>query len=287
MTMQTLLLRLTLAVAVVSAPLTIVAGKEPEKNSSGTKISIEQVNVSRERTTFNLSYSISLGENVKWARTELLISTDGGETWSGIPAGGKVSGDIGRIGESGQKLIKYDFSRNKEELAGKKLAFKVNVKSKDVLESNVLAMASASVFPQMSYGLMGGWVRKFGGYAKVRTDFNFPGTTFTCDKAGNIEGGGTIWTSGKEQKARFNFTAGVLFRASHWLYPYTGLGYGSRTLCWEDYQGQWAKVSDYSCSGVSLEIGAIFKLGKFAVSAGVSNTAFKYTEVEIGLGVMF
>ena len=287
MTMTTLLLRTMLAVAAVPASLAVAAGREAGKTLSGGEISIEQVNVSRERTTFNISYSISLGENVRWARTELLISTDGGDTWSSIPTGGKVSGDVGRIGEGGQKLIKYDFSGNKEALAGKKLAFKVNIKSKDVLESNILAMASVSVFPQMSYGLMGGWVRKFGAYAKIRTDFHFPGTSFTCDKDGNIEGGGTIWTSGEEQKARFNFTAGALFRACHWLYPYAGLGYGSRTLCWEDYQGQWAKVSDYSCSGLSLEAGAIFKFGKFAVSAGVSNTAFKYTEVEIGLGVMF
>jgi hypothetical protein len=55
---------------------------------------------------------------------------------------------------------------------------------------------------------------------------------------------------------------------------------------WQDYNGQWAQVSDYSCKGIAAEAGLIIKMGPVAVSAGVSTTAFRYTELEVGIGLM-
>ena len=58
-------------------------------------------------------------------------------------------------------------------------------------------------------------------------------------------------------------------------------------MYWKDFEGEWAKVTDMSCSGVSIDAGVIMSFGKVAVTLGVNNTAFKYTEAEVGIGVMF
>ena len=78
-----------------------------------------------------------------------------------------------------------------------------------------------------------------------------------------------------------------MLRASRWCYPYVGVGYGARGLYWKDFQGEWAKVIDKSCAGVAFDAGVTLKFGKIALTLGVNNTAFKYTEAEVGIGVMF
>jgi hypothetical protein len=55
----------------------------------------------------------------------------------------------------------------------------------------------------------------------------------------------------------------------------------------KDTDGAWVGISDYSFAGLSAEAGVIFKFGPVSLSAGVSNTASKYTAAEVGLGVMF
>ena len=84
-----------------------------------------------------------------------------------------------------------------------------------------------------------------------------------------------------------NVTGGLLIRAAKSLYPYFGVGFGSRNILWKDTDDKWVGITDYSFTGLSAEAGLILKLGPVSLSAGVSNTAFKYTAAEVGLGVMF
>ena len=163
-------------------------------------------------------------------------------------------------------------------------AQEITKKSRD---SRFLAIGSMSVMPQESYGLMLGYVKKWGGYAKFRSDYHFGSAEYICDKQGNIDGGGLIWTNGLQRKSRLQATGGALFSMTQWLYSYAGVGYGYRSVQWQDYYGKWAKVSDYSCNGISAEAGLILKIGPAAVSIGLSTTAFRYTDLEIGVGVMF
>jgi hypothetical protein len=134
---------------------------------------------------------------------------------------------------------------------------------------------------------MFGMVKKYGWYVKAKSDFNFQSSLYNCTSTGEIEGGGHIWTDGASKKSRLVITAGGMLRASRWCYPYVGVGYGSRGLYWKDFQGEWAKVTDKSCAGVALDAGVALKFGKIALTLGVNNTAFKYTEAEVGIGVMF
>ena len=251
------------------------------------EVTLGAMTVERIGSEFTIGYKVLLGDNVRWCKTKLMISIDGGKTFSFSPSSESVTGDLGKIYTSGTKYIKYDVSADKAKLAGKPIVFKVDVTSKDVLKRKILASAQASVFPQLSYGLMVGMVKKYGWYVKARTDFNFTSSSYNCMSTGEIDGGGYIWTEGSSKKSRLVVAAGGMLRASRWCYPYIGLGYGYRNMYWKDIQGEWAKVSDMSCSGVSIDAGVALNFGKVAITLGVNNTSFKYTEAEIGIGVMF
>lgn len=251
------------------------------------EVTLGALKVERVGSEFSISYQILLGDNVRWCKTKLLVSIDGGRTFSFTPTQERVSGDIGQFNTSGTKTIKYDVSADKKSLAGKQVAFKVDVISKDVLKREILASAQVAAFPQMSYGIMLGMVKKYGWYVKALSDFSFPSASYNCLSNGEIEDGGHIWTDGTTKKSRLVVTAGGMLRASRWCYPYVGVGYGSRGLYWKDINDEWAKVSDKSCAGVALDAGLALKFGKIAITVGVNNTAFKYTEAEVGIGVMF
>ena len=154
-------------------------------------------------------------------------------------------------------------------------------------EKNLLVMPVASVYPSMSFGLMLGYVQTVGGYAKFRSNFDFTAGAYNSTSDCNIEGGGYLWPSGEKTETIMNVTGGLLIRAAKFMYPYFGAGYGSRNVLWKDTDGAWVGISDYSFAGLSAEAGVIFKFGPVSLSAGVSNTAFKYTAAEVGLGVMF
>ena len=169
--------------------------------------------------------------------------------------------------------------------AGDKMAFDTPVPSVPY-EKNLLAQVSASVYPRMSCGVMLGYVQTIGGYVKFRSNFNSTKGLYNAASDLNIEGGGYFWPSGDKAESVMNVSGGMLLRATKSLYPYIGVGYGSRKMMWQDAGGKWANITDYTYTGISAEAGLIFKLGPVALSAGVSTTAFKYTAAEVGIGVM-
>lgn len=153
---------------------------------------------------------------------------------------------------------------------------------------SVLAMASVGVYPQMSYGLMLGYVKKFGGYVKFRSNFNFSTASYGCFSSGLTDSGDQLYTSGSSPRySRIQATGGLLLSLSKNIYPYAGVGYGTRGVQWEDYAGEWAQVTDYTYKGIAAEAGVTFKFGVLSLSVGASTTAFKYSDLELGIGLMF
>ena len=252
----------------------------PKKN----EVSIGNTKISRDNKDLVVDYQIQLGTNVLSCVVEVILEVDGRPVKNFSSA--DLAGDFGKITKSGQKQIRFNVERMKRTLADRQISFTLNVKKKDVLDDKILAMGSISVFPQMSYGAMLGYVKKFGGYVKFRSDFNSVSPAYNCTSDGKMDNG-VFWASGLQKKTRMQATAGMLFRLSGSVYPYVGAGYGSRGVYWEDSGNSWAKVTDYSCTGVAAEAGMIFRMGPVAVSAGVSTTSFKYIEAEVGIGVMF
>ena len=144
---------------------------------------------------------------------------------------------------------------------------------------------------QYSYGLMLGFGGKNGGYVHAKSDFHFGlHPTLSCDAQGTVNGL-TGWFTDKSYKSRFAVTAGYMRQLMDPLYVFAGGGYGNRILAWEmcnDAGGyDLVRVEPNSFTGFEAELGLIFRLGSFALSAGVQTNQFKYYEANIGLGILF
>ena len=152
---------------------------------------------------------------------------------------------------------------------------------------DVFILASVAA-PDMAYGLMAGYKhRNWGGYLAFRSSFTSCKTSYSCASAGSMENGSKIWPTGNEKRSNLMVSGGVLAGATKWLTIYAGAGYGYRKLAWEDVDGNWASVSDWSRSGVAAELGTIVSIRKVAISAGVSTVAFRTAAFTCGVGVRF
>lgn len=142
--------------------------------------------------------------------------------------------------------------------------------------------------PDMAYGLMAGYrSRKVGGYVSFRSSFAFGRTSYSCRQDGIMDDGGRMWPTGKERKSNLSACAGLLMGISDAFALYGGAGYGFRRLAWEDLEGSWVQVSDWSYSGVAAECGAVMSWKRLAFSAGVSTVAFRTASFTCGLGIRF
>ena len=143
--------------------------------------------------------------------------------------------------------------------------------------------------PEMSYGLMAGLQgRRWGGYLRFRSAFvKTPETLYECLSDGALPNGGKMWTSGDTRSSNLYITGGALMQVADWLSVYAGAGYGRRTLAWQDIDGNWARVSDWSRRGPAFETGMIFSYRRLAFSAGVSSILFKTAALTAGIGLKF
>lgn len=154
-------------------------------------------------------------------------------------------------------------------------------------KASYFILASAGLAPDLSYGAMiGTVVTRWGGYAKFRSNYIFRNKDYDCNSKGESPEG-IIWTNGQSSISRLTATVGAAFCASPYLIAFAGAGYGVSDLLWQDHLGRWARVTDASASGVSLDLGLIAHFGNLAFGAGANCTGFKYFDLELSVGVYF
>ena len=142
--------------------------------------------------------------------------------------------------------------------------------------------------PELSYGLRAGFKgRTFGGYLALRSNLIKASADYTCRLDGTLENGSVFWPGGAEKTTSFTASAGFLAQTTSWLILYAGAGYGSRQLMWQDIDGCWARVLDWSANGLSAEAGVIFRWNCLAFSAGVSSVRFQTCNATFGVGFCF
>lgn len=223
----------------------VTAQAQEYGRAAKNEVVVSEARVSRESRKLIIDYNVDWGYNVMSCDVELLMSIDGGRTFSVVAVSNKVQGDVGKITTTGQKQIVYDIDSIKEKLAGKQLAFKVQVKNKKKMivsdsKGKFFVMGTASTFGM--YGARAGYVKKFGGYVSYSDAFS----------------GGMA--------DNFSITAGGMMRAASWLYPYVGAGYGQLNFYGEENNfGRWHKRYVL----LPIEIGAMFSFGPVALSAAV------------------
>ena len=119
------------------------------------------------------------------------------------------------------------------------------------------------IFISMSRG-------RFGGYLSARTNFVSQLFAYECLSDGMTFGPETFKGNGGQRIGEYSLSAGAVINAAPWLGVFTGAGFGSSTLCWSDFRGTWAKVRDYSGSGLQIEGGIILHYRRLSLLGGVS-----------------
>lgn len=173
----------------------------------------------------------------------------------------------------------------------KQMAYKLDLKVilAEDQKTRTLVMPVIGLGETMSYGAMVGVVKKTGVYAKVKYNFQSLDNNYECNDQGVIAGTDNYnsWFTGENKIARFAVTAGLLQRLWKPAYLYVGAGYGYKRLGWELDSGEWAENTDKTCKGIEAEVGGIYRIKNFALSAGVQTNSFKYWEATLGIGIMF
>lgn len=145
------------------------------------------------------------------------------------------------------------------------------------------------IVPNLSYGVslsLADHRTHWGGYVRFRSNFVKALSNYNCLSDGSASSG-TIWTSGREKVSVIRISVGGRKLFGKYFGLYMGTGWGRQITLWEDISEKWAKVTDWSQDGVLLEGGAILDIGPVEVHAGASGTAFRFAEMELGIGVKF
>ncbi len=87
------------------------------------------------------------------------------------------------------------------------------------------------------------------------TDSNSGGAT--GGNSGNETSGGYFWSGGEQRINRHQITLDASYAFCKPVSLYLGVGYGVRTLCWKDSEGEWARVRDRSYKNVALDAGLL------------------------------
>ena len=139
---------------------------------------------------------------------------------------------------------------------------------------------TASSFGLMAAGSIGHW----GAWVAGRSNFTPAGASYDCTSDGRTASG-IFWGNGQSRYGVWSVSGGPLWSPLPWLSFYAGAGFTREELDWQDAQGGWARVRDYSSSGLAGEAGALLHWRHFSFSLGCS--WHSYATLTAGVGVHF
>lgn len=149
------------------------------------------------------------------------------------------------------------------------------------------------------YGAMIGFCKTWGWYGKFQMNASPDGALISGDETNAYQHG--IYK--KDGHHRLSVTTGPMLKVTDWMYLYAGVGYGDYGRI---YKGTSIKNEEYiytpvvylcpfRTKGLEVEGGAVFKIKKFAFSAGYSSLVLpsapkgekNFGDVHIGIGFTF
>ena len=150
-------------------------------------------------------------------------------------------------------------------------------------KGSFLIMPGIAIGNEISYSLMAGYVNKWGGYAKLKSNF-------VAKKSYEIGNETDAYYNGNTRTGRYSILAGVIRNLNNSIFLYGGLGYGSKWTQWETISSQQVEIENLSYFGVEPELGIIFKFKNFGIGGGVNLLSGKgHTNIEmnISIGIIF
>lgn len=254
------------------------------------------IRVRQEGKAIVVTYDLSKNSVVR-----LLMASGKSNQYTELTA---VTGNVGKGVSAGQnRKIVWKPLEEKETFIAENVRFKVEAMSSydyraqnATMKTLVMGQVGYSVAPQLSYGAMIGQMYKgIGWFVSGRSNFNFNVLSkFACDADGYIDGELPFY-SGNISSTHYTFNAGFMMNFLEWsiknkfhtLGMYLGGGYGKRELFWGTADGQWVKYTPATYNGVSANIGLFGSMYGVTLNVGVTTIAFKYMEIEVGIGYMF
>lgn len=256
---------------------------------------VTNIRAQQEGREIAVYYDLSAKANI-----QLQVTIDGKRTPVKL-----VSGDIGKGVEAGEK--KRIAWQVLDEKNGRFRASNVVFSVKALAPWRTFVLAEGAVSPkpfQPSAGLMVGAVSRVGFYAKGRTGFQFGNSSgyisteadgtyraFVDDAISLTEKEMPYYLTNNRKITYWVADAGAIVRAYYkddiMLYVYAGLGYGERQFLCQNYKNEWLRYDRTSFKGISADLGIMMAYKHFALSAGVNTIAFKYVDVQLGLGYIF
>ena len=152
------------------------------------------------------------------------------------------------------------------------------------LNINLLALYGQET--ASSFGLMAaaGFGAHWGGWIAARSNFTAAGGSYDCTGDGRTQQG-RFWGNGQSRYGILSIAGGPLWKPLPWLGIYAGPGFTREELDWQDAEGNWARVRDYSYAGLSADAGLLLQWRHLALLAGCSWCGF--ATLTAGIGVNF
>lgn len=114
-------------------------------------------------------------------------------------------------------------------------------------------------FSHPSFGAMVGKVKDIGWYVKgVYRPVKSTDGDYTSGR----------WTTGESKRSYWAATAGAIVRVKGPFHCYVGGGYVDRKVAWELADGSYAKNTDLSYNGATLDYGLMFKMYHVVITGG-------------------
>ena len=136
----------------------------------------------------------------------------------------------------------------------------------------------------LSYSFMAGYMKKWGGYVKIKSSFGSKDKNAT---KGDVE---DAFFNGNSKKGRFSVYAGTVGQLHPNICMYAGIGYGNKWLQWETVNSEQIEIASGTYSGIDSEIGVLFKIKMFTLGGGFNCLivqGHKNGEGNISVGVIF
>ena len=173
---------------------------------------------------------------------------------------------------------------------------KIQIESADVPEKtvpeetagkskgNFLVLPGCSFGNTVSFSLMAGYMKKWGGYVKIKSSFG--GKDKDAIKGDTDD----AFFTGNAKKGRFSVYAGTIGQLHPHIFMYVGVGYGNKWLQWETVDLTHMEIESGTYSGFDPEIGFLFRVKKFTFGGGFScliGSGHKSGEGNVSVGLMF
>lgn len=149
--------------------------------------------------------------------------------------------------------------------------------------SQILVIAGVGCHPsQFSANITAGYVKKWGWYCSINTDFSF-----NNKYEDTIDAPASLFSSGKTKNGIFSIRAGGILKVINPLMINLGVGYGTRWLNIESIGNIMYRLPNYSYNGFNCELGLIAQYRRYLLLLSIDTIDFKFLETNIGLGICF